>query len=85
MLFTRSRTYAFPPEFSIGEVNVLEVKKTLKILGVLVQDDLRWQAQIDEMVRRATNTTWVLRRMKALGVSQKDPGGILEEQGQGAP
>ena len=71
MLFTRSRTYAFPPDFSIGEVNVLQVKKTLRILGVLVQDDLRWLAQIEEMVRRATNTTWVLRRMKALGVSQK--------------
>ena len=71
MLFTRSRIYAFPPDFSIGEVNVLQVKKTLRILGVFVQDDLSWQAQVEEMLRRATNTTWVLRRMKALGVSQK--------------
>ena len=71
MLFTRSRMYAFPPDFSIGEVNVLQVKKTLRILGVFVQDDLWWQAQVEEMLRRATNTTWVLRRMKALGVSQK--------------
>ena len=49
----------------------MEVKKTLRILGVLVQDDLRGQAQTEEMIRRSANTIWVLRRMKALGVSQK--------------
>ena len=71
MLFTRSRTYAFPPEFSIGDVPVLQVKKTLRILGVQVQDDLGWQAQTEEMVRRATSTIWMIRRMKSLGVDQK--------------
>ena len=68
--FSRSKSYAFPPEFSIGDTQVLEVKKTHRILGIQVQDDMRWQAQVDEMVRRATKTTWVLRRMRALGVDQ---------------
>ena len=71
MLFTRSRNYAFPPEFSVGNKKVLEVKKTLRILGVLLQDDTKWQAQVEEMVRQATNTIWVLRRMRSLGVDQK--------------
>ena len=71
MLFTRSRTFAFPPEFSIGDIPDLQVKKTLRILGVQVQDDLGWQAQVDEMVRKASNTIWILRRMKSLGVDQK--------------
>ena len=70
MYFSRSKSYAFPPEFSIGDTQVLEVKKTHRILGIQVQDDMRWQAQVDEMVRRATKTTWVLRRMRALGVDQ---------------
>ena len=70
MCFSRSKSYAFPPEFSIGDKQVLEVKKVHRILGIQVQDDMRWQAQVDEMVRRATRTTWVLRRMRALGVDQ---------------
>ena len=70
MLYTRSTSYAFPPEFRIGNSEILNVKKTLRILGVLVQDDLKFGAQVKEMVRRASVTTWVLRRMKALGVDQ---------------
>ena len=70
MYFSRSKNYAFPPEFSIGDTQVLEVKKTHRVLGIQVQDDMRWQAQVNEMVRRATKTTWVLRRMRALGVDQ---------------
>ena len=36
---------------------------------MVVQSDLKWQSQCQEMVRRATSTTWAIRRMKALGVS----------------
>ena len=70
MLFSRSRSYAFPPEFRIGNSEILTVKKTLRILGVLIQDDLKFGVQVKEMVRRANITTWVLRRMKSLGVDQ---------------
>ena len=68
MLFSRSRTFAFPPEFTVGKTDILEVKRTLRVLGVLIQDDGKWVAQVEEMVRRATRTTWVLRRMRSLGV-----------------
>ena len=70
MYFSRSKNYSFPSEFSRGDTQVLEVKKTHRVLGIQVQDDMRWQAQVNEMVRRATKTTWVLRRMQALGVDQ---------------
>ena len=70
MLFNRSRAYAFPPEFSIGSTAVLTVRKTHRILGVLIQDDLKFEAQTKEMVRRAAQTAWVLRRMRSLGVDQ---------------
>ena len=70
MLFNRSRTLAFPPEFTIANGEHMKVVKTLRVLGVLVQDDLCWGSQVNEMVRRASKTTWVLRRMKALGVDQ---------------
>ena len=70
MLFSRSRSYAFPPEFRIGYSEILNVKKTLRRLEVLIQDDLRFGAQVKEMIRRANVTTWIIRRMKSVGVDQ---------------
>ena len=70
MKFTRSRKYDFPPEFTIGGSEILQVKTEHKILGVVVQSDLGWGSQCQEMVRRATNTTWAIRRVKTLGVSE---------------
>ena len=66
----KSRLHAFPPEFHIGNKNILETKESHKILGVTVQNDLRWNKQVEDMVRKATRTTWVIRRMKALGVDR---------------
>jgi hypothetical protein len=71
MLFTRSTKYSFPPEFSFSNCSILDVKKKHRILGLIIQDDLRWNCQVQQMVSRATKTTWVLRRMRALGVDQK--------------
>ena len=68
--FSRSRTYDFPPEFSIQDSDTLQVKNSHKILGIIVQDDLKWEEQVQEMVRKATKTIWVIRRMKSLGIGE---------------
>ena len=71
MKFSRSRNYDFPAEMTIGGSEILEVKTQHRILGIIIQDDLRWQSQCDEMVRRATKCTWAIRRMRAMGVPQQ--------------
>ena len=71
MKFSRSRKYDFPMEFTIGSPQVLEERTTLKILGVQVQSNLRWDEQVNQMVSRASRTCWVLRRMRALGVDRQ--------------
>ena len=58
-------------EYTIVEPDILEEKKTTKILGIKVQSDLQWGNQVDQMITRASKTTWVIRRMKALGVDRK--------------
>ena len=68
--FSRSKNYDFPPEFTIGGSNVLDVKREHRILGVIVQDSLRWESQCQEMIKKATGITWAIRRMKSLGVSE---------------
>jgi hypothetical protein len=88
MKFSRSKNYDFPAELTIGGSDLLEVKTQHRILGIIVQDDLRWQAQCEEMVRRATSCTWAIRRMRAMGVPQhtlveywKSEGRVLLEYG----
>ena len=88
MKFSRSRKYDFPPELTIGGSDILQVKTQHRILGVIVQDDLRWQSQCNEMVSRATRCTWAIRRMRAMGVPQsslvefwKSEGRVMLEYG----
>jgi hypothetical protein len=50
---------------------VLEVKSSLKILGITIQDDLRWNEQVAEMTKKASRKIWVLRRMKKLGIDEQ--------------
>ena len=71
MKFSRARKYDFSAGITIGGSEILEVKKTHRILGIMVQDNLGWQTQCEEMIKRATSTTWALRRMRALGVPEK--------------
>ena len=70
MQFSRSKNYDFPLEYTIGNSAVLQEKKTTKILGIQVQSDLGWRSQVDQMIRRASKTTWMLRRMRTLGVDR---------------
>ena len=49
---------------TIGGSEILEVKTKQRILGIIVQDDLRWQSQCEEMVSRATRCTWAIRKHK---------------------
>ena len=70
MNFNFSKKYAFPPEFKLGNSN-LEVKEVLKVLGVMIQQDLKWGSQVDLMTRKASKTIWRLRRMQQLGLDQE--------------
>ena len=70
MKFNRSRKFDFPAEIDIGGGRNVEVVPTLKILGIQVENTLKWNAQIRQMTERATKTIWVIRRMKSVGVSQ---------------
>ena len=70
MVFNHTRKYAFPPEFKLGDDEILVTKREHKILGLKVQDDLKWSAQIEQMTRKASKKIWLLRRMKQLAVDE---------------
>ena len=68
MTFSRSRKYDFPPEFTIGGSEILIEYQSIKILGIQIQSNLKWDAQCRKMIGRASSKLWILRRMKALGL-----------------
>ena len=70
MVFSRSRKFDFPPEFSVGDSNLLIEKKEASILGVNIQSNLRWDSQVQKMVGKASRAVWTIRRMKSLGVDR---------------
>ncbi|CAJ1067723.1 hypothetical protein Bbelb_365170 [Xyrichtys novacula] len=58
------------PTLSINQ-NILEVCDTVKVLGVTIQADLKWNSQVDYMLTSANRKLFVLCRLKKFGV--KDP------------
>jgi len=41
------------------------------VVGVQVQSNLKWDSHCNEMIKKASSTIWVLRRMRALGVDRE--------------
>ena len=83
MKFSRSRKHDFPPEFSIGNSEILDVYTTLRILGIQIQSNLKWDAQCNQMISRASSKLWILRRMKALGLGAGTMAKYWEMEGRG--
>jgi hypothetical protein len=71
MKFSRSTKYDFPAEFTMDGGAFLEERQSLRVLGIQIQSNLRWDVQCAQMIQRASKTTWVVRRMKELGVDQR--------------
>ena len=57
--------------FFLGNADILQEKTSMKLLGVMIQNDLRWEAQVAHMVTKASKKIWLLRRMRQLGVDEK--------------
>ena len=64
ILFNKSRKWDFPPEMSFSNNEILHVKNQLKLVGVIISDDLRWGPNTEYICKKATQRLWVLRRMK---------------------
>ena len=39
----------------------------MRLLGVIIRSDLKWSSNTENIVKRASNKLWVIRRLKGLG------------------
>ena len=67
VLFNTARKYDFMPRLCIESGINLEVVEEFKLLGIIFQSNLRWQANTDFMCQKAYSRLWMLRRLKKLG------------------
>ena len=67
MKICKSRTKTFPTEIKING-DFLEVKKELKILGVILTPNLKWFANTKFICKKAYKNLWAMRRMKKFGL-----------------
>ena len=70
MKFNFSRKHDFPLEIVMGGEMLQEVDE-MKLLGVIISSDLKWQANTEYIVQKAMSRVGLLRRMKQLGVGER--------------
>ena len=69
MKFNFSNNFDFPPEIRIpGFKDIVQVTSETKLLGVMMTEDLKWEANTLYICAKAFKKMWILRRMKILNV-----------------
>ena len=67
--FIKSRKYDFPPEISFADGTNIEYVEEIKLLGVIVSQDLRWNKNCNYICQKARAKLWILRRMMKLKIT----------------
>ena len=57
---------------SLNNSKELEVVQEIKLLGVIIRNDLSWGPNTDYIVQKANKKLWCLRRLKKLGANTGD-------------
>ena len=70
-MFHRSKTRDFQPELYIND-ELLNVVESVKLVGVMLSSDLKWDRNVHYMCQKAQKRLWMLRRIKDLGGSKED-------------
>ena len=67
MKFCRAKKSDFPLEVAFSNGPNLEVITDFKLLGVVIQDDLKWRKNSEYICKRAISKFWLFRNMKKVG------------------
>ena len=80
MFFNRAKKHDFSPELYLIPGSKLEVVNELKLVGYQLRSDLSTKSNSRYIVKRAWQRMWVIRRLKALGASEKELLNVLRAQ-----
>ena len=72
MKFSRSTAYDFPLEVTINEGQFLEEVSSIKLLGIMITNNLKWENNTDYICSKAKRKIWLLRNMKMSGFAESE-------------
>ena len=68
MLFNTAKKHDFTPALNMNN-QTLEVVDEMKLLGVKITTDLKWNSNTKYITSKAYSRLWMIRRLKLLGAS----------------
>ena len=68
MIFNFSRLYAFPSDLKIHGSDLLTEVTQSKILGLIIQSNLKWDMNTEFICKKTSTKLWLLRRLKRLDI-----------------
>ena len=71
MLFNPTEVFDFIPDYEINGKK-LETLEEMKILGLTLQNDLKWRSNTKNMIKKAYKRLWMIKRLKTAGASHDD-------------
>ena len=72
MLFNTSRVYDFMPKVTFDGYNYLEVVEEMKLLGIIIQSNMKWHANTQNLCKKGYTRLWMLRNLQKHGACQAD-------------
>ena len=79
MVFNPCKMVDFRPELEVGD-DQLQLVDEMKLLGVTIRSDLKWVSNTKDIVKRALNKLWIIRRLKVLGANTNELVDIYNKQ-----
>ena len=71
MIFNYTKNFQFNTRFKINEEKIDIVKKT-KLLGTIITDDMTWEENTKELIKKANMRMWLLRKVSSFKPSRED-------------
>jgi len=70
-LFNPTKTFDFIPDCEINGKKI-DTNEEIKILGLTLQNDLKWKSNTNNMTRKAYKRLWIIKRLKKAGANKED-------------
>ena len=62
--FNFSKKFAFPPDIRVGKSDILTESTHATVLGLIIEENLKWNKNTEFIFKKAASKLWLLRRLK---------------------
>ena len=69
MVFNQAKSVDVLPELKMGGNEIIEVVDEIKLLGIIVRNDMKWHSNTRNIIAKCFARMWLLRNLKKFGAS----------------